>query len=196
MTGPALPDQGWIVYGQNVLESIPRRQRTLEAIRKLDLMVVVDVMPMEQMNYADLVLPEATYLERYDAPTVVGSAKASLHRDTAAGVRPPVRIQTRMVDRETDGDTARSGGVLPLEDAGRASRDHDSSARLDGQQLLNCGAVSFPGRPYIEDRPPEDRCFDTRAARSNSTRSMLEQLGADPLPKYTPVVDPPPASFG
>ncbi len=34
-------------------------------------MAVVDVMPVEQTNYADLVLPEATYLERYDTPAIV-----------------------------------------------------------------------------------------------------------------------------
>ena len=38
-------------------------------------MVVVDVMPMEQIQYADLVLPEATYLERYDMPAIVETAK-------------------------------------------------------------------------------------------------------------------------
>ena len=50
-----------------MLESIPQPQQTLEAIEKLDFLCVVDVMPVDQVAYADLVLPEATYLERYDA---------------------------------------------------------------------------------------------------------------------------------
>ncbi len=69
------PIKAWIVYGQNVIESIPQPKRTLEAIEKLDLMVVVDVLPVDQIDYADVVLPEATYLERYDSPLFVGSAK-------------------------------------------------------------------------------------------------------------------------
>ncbi len=76
LTGKPYPIKGWVVYGQNVLESIPQQQRTLEAIKHLELMVVVDVLPVEQVNYADLVLPEATYLERYDAPAIVESAKS------------------------------------------------------------------------------------------------------------------------
>ena len=75
LSGDPYPIKAWIVYGQNVLESIPQPQRTLEAIEKLDLLVVVDVMPVEQIDYADLVLPEATYLERYDPPPFVDSAK-------------------------------------------------------------------------------------------------------------------------
>ncbi|HEY7513116.1 MAG TPA: molybdopterin-dependent oxidoreductase, partial [Vicinamibacteria bacterium] len=71
LSGEPYPIKAWIVYGQNVLEAIPQRQRTFQAIDKLDLMVVVDVLPVEQVDYADLVLPEATYLERYDPPLVV-----------------------------------------------------------------------------------------------------------------------------
>ena len=75
LSGKPYPIKAWIVYGQNVLESIPQPQKTLKAIEALDLLVVVDVLPVEQIDYADLVLPEATYLERYDAPIVVTSAK-------------------------------------------------------------------------------------------------------------------------
>ena len=39
LTGKPYPIKAWIVYGQNVLESIPQPQRTLKAIEKLDLMV-------------------------------------------------------------------------------------------------------------------------------------------------------------
>ena len=37
----------------------------------MELMVVVDTMPMEITGYADIVLPECTYLERYDSLRVV-----------------------------------------------------------------------------------------------------------------------------
>jgi len=37
LTGEPYPVKGWIVYGQSVLESIPQRERTLAAIRQLEL---------------------------------------------------------------------------------------------------------------------------------------------------------------
>ena len=39
---------------------------TRKAIENLDFLIVVDVLPSETAGWADLVLPECTYLERYD----------------------------------------------------------------------------------------------------------------------------------
>ena len=44
----------------------PTTQETIKAIQNLDLMVVVDVIPSEIAGWADVVLPESVYLERYD----------------------------------------------------------------------------------------------------------------------------------
>ena len=45
-------------------------QLSIEAINKLDLLVVVDVMPLDTAMLADVILPECTYLERHDALAV------------------------------------------------------------------------------------------------------------------------------
>jgi thiosulfate reductase/polysulfide reductase chain A len=59
--------RAWIVNGTNLILTLPEKNKTIEAINNLDLMVVVDTMPMEITGYADVVLPECTYLERYDS---------------------------------------------------------------------------------------------------------------------------------
>jgi thiosulfate reductase/polysulfide reductase chain A len=59
--------KGWIVNGTNLINTLPDQKKTLAAIEALDLLVVVDTMPMEITGYADVVLPECTYLERYDS---------------------------------------------------------------------------------------------------------------------------------
>jgi thiosulfate reductase/polysulfide reductase chain A len=64
--GPGCPIKGWIVYGSNLLQALPQRKNVEEAIQKLDLLVAIDVLPAEIVGYADVVLPEATYLERWD----------------------------------------------------------------------------------------------------------------------------------
>ncbi|PKQ62250.1 nitrate reductase [Labilibaculum filiforme] len=59
--------KGWIVNGTNLINTLPDQKKTIDAIQALDLLVVVDTMPMEITGYADVVLPECTYLERYDS---------------------------------------------------------------------------------------------------------------------------------
>ncbi len=58
--------KAWIVNGTNLIFTLPDQKKTLEAIQSLEFMVAIDTMPMEITGYADVVLPECTYLERYD----------------------------------------------------------------------------------------------------------------------------------
>lgn len=190
------PIKAWIVYGQNVLESIPQRQRTLQAIEKLEFMAVVDVMPVEQINYADLVLPEATYLERYDPPTVVETAKTPF-----ISVRQPA---CEPLHESKPGwwiakQMARRLGLdawFPWETPEQHLAQIIAPMGINPLELRNRGAVAFAGRPYLEDRAPDAGTpFDTDSGKIELYSSRLKQIGADPLPRYTPVVAPPDGHF-
>jgi thiosulfate reductase/polysulfide reductase chain A len=191
-TGSPYPIKGWVVWGQNVLESIPQRQITMKAIEQLDFLCVVDVMPMEQANYADLVLPEATYLERYDPPHVATTAK-----------RPFVAVRQPVVDPMYD---SKPGWWIAKETAKRLDLSDyypwadpaDHLARivkplnLNMTELLALGAVSFDGKPYIEDRTEADGpLFPTQSGKIELNSSVLQDLKLDTMPKYEPVEEPP-----
>ncbi len=196
LTAKPYPIKAWVVYGQNVLESIPERQKTLRAIEQLDFLAVVDVMPVEQIKYADLVLPEATYLERYDLPHVVGSAK-----------RPFLAVRQPVVEPLHE---SKPGWWIAKEMAHRLGLDayvpwtspEQHLERLIGPVGINAaqlrarGAVAFQGRPYLEDRLPEDGpLFPTPSGKIELYSAALRQAGFDPLPNYTPVADPPLGRF-
>ena len=66
LTGKPYPIKGWLVYSTNLLYALPAPAETQKAIDALDLLVVVDTMPSEIAGYADVVLPEVTFLERYE----------------------------------------------------------------------------------------------------------------------------------
>ncbi|MCX6935928.1 MAG: molybdopterin-dependent oxidoreductase, partial [Verrucomicrobia bacterium] len=68
------PAHGWFIYRQNPIASLPERRKTLQAFSKLDFIVTVDSMMNDTAYFSDLVLPEASYLERYDPLAVVGHA--------------------------------------------------------------------------------------------------------------------------
>jgi len=71
LTGIPYQAHGWFIYRQNPLNSIPERQKTLKAFEKLDFITSIDVIMNDTSYYADVVLPEATYLERYDPITAL-----------------------------------------------------------------------------------------------------------------------------
>ena len=55
--------KAWMVYGTNVIQSLPNPRQTKEAIQKLDFIVSIDVLPAEICSWSDVVLPECTYLD-------------------------------------------------------------------------------------------------------------------------------------
>jgi thiosulfate reductase/polysulfide reductase chain A len=66
LTGKPYPIKAWIAWGQNPIQTIPDQPRTIEALRKVDFVMVTDIMPMDITMFADILLPEKSYLERYD----------------------------------------------------------------------------------------------------------------------------------
>lgn len=84
ISGKPYPIKGWITYATNLVQALPNEDETIAAMRALDLLAVVDVIPSETAGWADVVLPESTYLERYDDLNV------ELFRDPFIALRQPV----------------------------------------------------------------------------------------------------------
>lgn len=66
--------KGWIVSGTNLITTLPGQQETIEALRRLEHLTVVDILPTEITKWADVLLPAASYLERPD-PLVVTQSR-------------------------------------------------------------------------------------------------------------------------
>ncbi len=66
ITGKPYPIKAWVVWGQNPIQTIPNQERTIAALKKVDFVLVTDIMPTDITMYADILLPEKSYLERYD----------------------------------------------------------------------------------------------------------------------------------
>jgi thiosulfate reductase/polysulfide reductase chain A len=66
LTGKPYPIKAWVAWGQNPIQTIPDQARTIAALEKVDFVLVTDVMPMDITMYADILLPEKSYLERCD----------------------------------------------------------------------------------------------------------------------------------
>jgi thiosulfate reductase/polysulfide reductase chain A len=71
LTGQPYQAHGWFIFRQNPVNSLPERHKTIEAFSKLDFIVTTDISMNDTAWFSDVVLPEATYLERYDPLAVV-----------------------------------------------------------------------------------------------------------------------------
>jgi len=58
--------KAWMVHRFNPVISITESDRVIEALKKLDLLVVCDLYMTDTAMFADVILPECTYLERYE----------------------------------------------------------------------------------------------------------------------------------
>ena len=196
LAGKPYPIKAWVVYGQNILESIPQQEKTLKAIEQLEFIAAVDVMPMNYVNYADLVMPEATYLERFDMPAVVASAKKPFISVRQPAVEPMYDTKPGWWIAQQMARRMGLGAYFPWETPEQYLAKVVEPMGIDASVLRVRGAIAFEGRPYIEDRLPEDGpIFATESGKIELYSHMLKELGFDPLPKFTPVDNPPVGHF-
>jgi len=78
--------RGMFVYKHNPMMNMPNSKKTAQMLKKMELVVTIDTMPSDTVMYADVVLPEATYLERTDPVK------------TFAGVEPSIAQRNKVID--------------------------------------------------------------------------------------------------
>lgn len=66
LTGDPYPIKGAVIWGQNPIQTIPNQEKTIKMLQQMDFVMCVDVMPTDITMFADILLPECSYLERYD----------------------------------------------------------------------------------------------------------------------------------
>ncbi len=70
--------RGMFCYKHNPMLNMPNTKKTAEMLKKMELVVCIDTMPSDTVMYADVVLPECTYLERTDPVKTFGGAEPSI----------------------------------------------------------------------------------------------------------------------
>lgn len=182
--------KGWFVVGTNLISTIPDTERTLEAIQNLDLLVVVDTMPMEITGYADIILPECTYLERYD------DMRVSPNRFPNVAVRVPA-VKPKYLSKPSDWIVRKLAKKLKLS----KHFNYESYGEVIDWQLKQMGSslaeMTEKGVLKMERKTPmfieEDDYheFGTSTGMIELYSLDLEMEGFDPIPNYTPHPEPP-----
>ena len=193
LTGKPYPIKSWIVYATNLLQALPNQEETIRAIQSLDLMVVVDVVPSEIAGWADVVLPEAVYLERYD------DLNTEAFREPFVSLRQPVVEPPG--DQKPNWWIARElakklglAAYYPWSDVEQFLDARLQKAGLSLAELKAKGVVVGAHRPInLEEGHAVE--FATPSGKVEFWSPQLAEKGFHPVPKFTPHAEPPPGYF-
>ncbi|WP_169784837.1 thiosulfate reductase PhsA [Campylobacter curvus] len=98
LTQKPYPIKGWFNIRFNHLINVAGTDKSVEALKKLDFIVVSDIYLNDMATYADVVLPESTYLERDEGI------------EDKSGLKPAYMIRNKIVD--PIGDTKDGAGIF------------------------------------------------------------------------------------
>jgi thiosulfate reductase/polysulfide reductase chain A len=190
--GKPYPIKGWFVYGTNLIQAMPQRAETLKAIEALDLLVVVDVLPAEIAGYADVVLPEASYLERYDDLIGISWRRSGVALRQPV-VPPPGEAKAGWWIARELGQRLGLGAFFPWKDVEEYLRERCRLSGLDLETLKRDGVILAPPKPtVIEDGLALS--IGTESGKIELYSERLQKAGFDPAPVYHRP-EPPPAGY-
>lgn len=180
------PIKGWFVAGTNLVTSVPKREVIEEAIQSLDFMVVMDTMPMEITGYADVILPECTYLERYDG------IRSATNREPSIALRSPA-VPPKYNSKPAWWMAKEIGNRLGLAEY---FNYNDFEEVIDWQlkemgssleEMKKIGVKNFKrksGPLYMQKDKTHE--FATPSGKIEFYSEELASHGLDPIPVYTP----------
>lgn len=180
--------KGWLVYGSNLVQALPAPKKTVEAIQNLDLLVVVDLLPTEIVGWADVVLPESTYLERWDdvASTPWKEPFVSIRQPAVAPMydsRPGWWIAKEL------GERLGLGAWFPFEDGEDLVRRRLQAGGYDVAEVFRTG-VAGGQRAAVTLEEGVAPTFPTPSGKVELFSQALADAGLPPLPEYTPPEEP------
>jgi thiosulfate reductase/polysulfide reductase chain A len=186
--GNPYPIKAWIMFHVSPVTGIPDRDKVIEAFEKLDLSVVIDTMPTDSAWYADVILPECTYLERTDPIRLAQGGKPGFPFREACvepmyESKPSWWIFTELAKKMGLG----SMWNFTIEEFIAAQI---APQGVTFEELKSKGWILFPNEPGI----PKDG-FATPTKKFEFYCTTFKEHGYDPLPTWTPPQEVPAGQF-
>jgi len=185
------PVKAMMVAGTNITKSIPEKKLLEKAMDELEFMVVMDTMPMDVTGYADVVLPECTYLERYDG------IRSATNREPSIAVRVPA-VQPKYDSKpgwwvaKQIGERLGLGDYFNYNDYEEVIEWQLKQMGTSLDEMKKIGVKNYSrksGSLYLKEDSTYE--FPTPSGKIELYSKELKDLGFDPLPKYTKHPEPP-----
>jgi thiosulfate reductase / polysulfide reductase chain A len=186
LEGQPYQARGWFISRQNPVLSLPDRQRTLQAMGKLDFIAVVDIILNDTAWFADVVLPEASYLERYDPLLPVGD-KVFVRQPV---IEPQGEGRSALWIYKQLGERLGLGDFFQYKDEEDYLRQELAPLGVPLEQVRTHGFVELPGEN--ENGEPS---WSTPSGKIELYSSTLEKGKFDPVPHWEEPPQPKPGYF-
>ncbi len=193
LEGAPYPVKGMMVYKQNPVMSVPNREKTLKMMAQMDFICTIDVTMSDTAWYSDVVLPEATYLERLDpAHALSGIVPVVTYREPAIEPlfesKPNLWIMQQLAKR--------------LGDEVYESFDFTMEEYLEHQTTRNPAILESLKKTGVYYEWTEPKYGTTAGQRLKTPSGKLEiyseryaERGLDPLPVYSRVEQVPKGKY-
>ncbi|NMM25612.1 MAG: molybdopterin-dependent oxidoreductase [Phycicoccus sp.] len=197
LTGKPYALKAYIAHRFDPLAAIPDQPRMIEAFKKLDLLVSVDVYMSDTGAYADVILPECTYLERTD-PVM-----------EASGLAPKIRLRQQVIPLQGDAKPSWQiyqglakatglGAYFAYKDIDEIVAAQLAPFKLSATELAKEGQWAPPdAKPtYLRKTDPTAPVkLKTPSGKIELFSEELAKLGFDPVPRYTAPPEAPTGTF-
>ena len=175
LTGDPYQAHGWFISRQNPIMSLPDRAKTLEAFGKMDFVATVDIILNDTAWFSDVVLPEASYLERYDPVLPVGD-KAFLRQPV---IEPQGEAKSALWIYKQLGERLGLGDYFQYTDEEDYIRQQLEPL---GVSLEEVKAKGYAKMPEVED--DGEITFNTPSGKIEVYSETLKSAGFSPWPTW------------
>lgn len=190
LKGKPYPVKAMMVYKQNPVESVPNRKKTIQMIKSMDFVCVIDVEMSDTAYYADVILPESTYLERWDPA------------HSLPGIEPLVTFRQPVIQplHDTKSCFEIMQGLVKTCELETNPFDYTIQEYIQKQvedydgaykDLLEKGAFIPKDLPT----PYRKRKFKTQTKKIEFYSEKYKRKGLNPMPVYEPVSEIPQDKF-
>jgi thiosulfate reductase/polysulfide reductase chain A len=186
LTGQPYQAHGWFIARQNPVMSLPDRTKTLEAFQKMDFIVTVDILLNDTAWFSDVVLPEASYLERYDPLNPVGDK---------------VFLRQPVIDPQGDARSAlwiykQLGERLGLKDYFQYQDEEDYLRQQLAPLGISLQDVKAKGYAQLpEGKAAPEYSWNTPSGKIELQSSTLAKVGFPAVPTWIEPPEPPQGQF-
>lgn len=175
LSGQPYQAHGWFIARQNPVMSLPDRAKTLEAFAKMDFITVVDILPNDSAWFADVILPEASYLERYD-PLLPLDGKAWIRQPV---IEPLGEGRSALMIYKELGERLGLGDYFQYTDEEDYLRQQLSPLDVSLEEVMTKGYAEMP--PVEDDG---EITFSTPSGKIEIYSDTLGNAGFSPWPTW------------